>query len=116
VMECRDYSGNVYSGCNGDWGVSNCYGRMYGDGIVFISKNYSGEEISRVKNEVYCSWTRSDILDSHTGSANISGYNFNPTSWTYKEDGYGQLLVRTNTNILEYSIDSNDVNKPSFIR
>lgn len=116
VMECRGYSGNVYSGCNGQWGENNCYGMSYGDGIVFMSKNYSGEEISRVRNEVYCRWTRSDILDSHTGTASISGYSFDPTKMTYIGDGYGNLVVRMSDKIVEYSTDSIDSNAPSVMR
>jgi len=116
VMECRNYTGNVYSGCNGQWGENNCFGTLYGAGVVFMSKNYSGEAISRVGNEVYCRWTRSDILDSHTGSASISGSNFDPTKMTYAGDGFGNLLVRSTKDINEYSTDSTDANAPSATR
>jgi len=92
--------------------------KLYNFGLVFKTFNYLGDSLSKVHGKVYCTLKTSETPYA-TGTINegfMSGFDFDPTKWTYKEEGYGQLLVRTNTNILEYSIDSNDVNKPSFIR
>jgi hypothetical protein len=97
----------------------NEYAYNYGLGTVFIGKNYSGKTISKVNLKVYCEQHVDDIPNSGgmtIGYASMKGFNFNPTQMTYAGDGYGNLVVRTNKKILEYSINSNDVNYPSVVR
>jgi len=92
--------------------------KLYNFGLVFKTFNYLGDSLSKVHGKVYCTLKTSETPYA-TGTINegfMSGFDFDPTKWTYKEEGYGNLIVRTNTNILEYSIDSNNVGKPSFIR
>ncbi len=101
-----------------DMGTTS-YVTAYGWGKVFIAKSISsGDEFTRINNMVPCyeSCRYTPFGGGYTGTAYLTEMSFIPTQMTYKGDGFGNLLVRSNTDLNEYSTDSNDVMLPSATR
>ena len=113
------FTSYLFEGTNSSGTGTTKYEDVFGWGKVFIALNSSsGKVLTKVKNKVFCHKNCDCPFDEGEceGNAYLNGVDFDPTKWTYAGDGYGKLLVRANTNILEYSTSSDDVNKPAFIR
>ena len=116
INVCKNTPFTESSGVNNEgigyyrWGISYDYGS------TIFAKNYSGETNANIKAKARCEYQEEYLIEVYLGWAYLRVSNFDSPTMTYAGDGFGNLMVRSSTNIREYSIDSNDVEFPSAIR
>ena len=92
------------------------WGIVYDYGSIIFGKDYAGVANANIKAKARCDYTEEYLIEIYMGGAHLLASNFASSTMTYAGDGFGNLVVRSNTNIREYSLDSNDVEFPSAIR